>query len=83
MKVITRAETKPVYQIGDIVMYDDYACMIALDEKETFPYELVCVEGTKAGRVLNAFKTMASLQIGCSTILLKHQEVVISSGVGE
>lgn len=83
MKVIEKTEIKPEFQMGDIVVYDDYKCMVVLNEGEIYPFELVCLEGTKAGTVINAYSNLVALKDACTSLLIKNKNVVIYSGEGE
>ncbi|HBI7084868.1 TPA: hypothetical protein K8M77_000339 [Clostridium perfringens] len=69
--------------VGDIVLYKDYPCLIAEEEREANPYILICLEGIKAGQVIGSYETLSRIDDVCSEILIKKDKVIISSEEGD
>ena len=83
MKVIKKKDKKVDCYVGDIVLYEDCPCLVVEDSVEKFPYLLVCLEGIKAGKVLNGYETLSYIDEECSEVLIKKDKVVISSEEGD
>lgn len=69
--------------VGDVVMYNDYPCMIVEYIGKTYPYGLVCLEGVKAGQVLDCFANLVVIDKNVTAMLIKKDKVVISSEEGD
>lgn len=77
MKVIKKKKVD--CYVGDVVLYKDYPCLVAEEKGEVYPYLLVCLEGVKAGQVLDSYETLSRIDEECSDILIKEAGVIISS----
>lgn len=78
MKVMKKSKKVDCY-VGDIVSYEDYACLVCEEQGETYPYKLVCLEGVKAGQVIEAFQTLSRIDERSSEVLIKKEKVVVNS----
>lgn len=81
MKVIKKKKVD--CYVGDVVLYKDCPCLIAEEEGEDYPYMLICLEGIKAGQVLDSYADLIKIDEYCSEVLIKRSRVVISSEEGD